>query len=56
MKTDIDHKAHDLREGVPAILPGVGKDCEFAGQPPHTYAADPTLIALPKDSFGQTAK
>jgi hypothetical protein len=53
MKTDnIGGVSHaDLRDGVPSVVPGVGKDCEFAGQPPHTYSNEPTLIALPKNAF-----
>ena len=53
MKTDnVGSVGHaDLRDGVPSVVPGVGKDCEFAGQPPHTYSNDPTLIALPKNTF-----
>jgi hypothetical protein len=46
-----DSSVHDLREGVPAILPGVGKDCEFAGQPHHAYADDAVAMALPKEVF-----
>ena len=56
MKTDIDHKGARparRRSRDPARR---GQGLRVAGQPPHTYAADPTLIALPRDSFGQTAK
>lgn len=41
----------DLRDGISAIVPGVGKDCEFAGQPHGAYCSEATLIALPKDTF-----
>ena len=50
MKAD-DKNAHDLREGVPPIVAGVGKNCEFAGQPHHAYADDAAVMALPKEAF-----
>ena len=45
MKAD-DKSVHDLREGVPTIVAGVGKNCEFVGQPHHTYADDAVAMAL----------